>query len=116
MPSDFSISELPDLGSVCVRKVTGRLEADTAQELRKHCADLRETGHNYLALDLSEIQFIASSGVGSLLALTEEFSRVGGGCYMTSLSAATTSVIRLLNLERFLAIYPTAEEAAAIFR
>ncbi|MCP4545041.1 MAG: STAS domain-containing protein [bacterium] len=114
MSKEFSIESLDSLGKTKVIKVTGRLEAVTAQELRDYCQDLHKVGHQHLVLDLSGIAFIASSGVGTLLALTEEFSREGGGLYLTAVSPAAIAVIRLLNLERFLAIYATPEEAVSI--
>ena len=114
MSNDFIIHEHELHGQLWNLRVVGRLEADTAQKLRTHCADMRNQGCRELVLDLSGIDFIASSGVGALLALTEEFGGAGGSLYLAPVSEEVLSVVRLLNLDQFLAIYDSLDAATAI--
>ncbi len=115
MHADFTLSFLNTHGPVTLLKVSGRLDAVAAQELRKHCLDVRQQGHKHLALDLSAVSFVASSGIGTLLALTEEFGK-DGALYLAPISLSVRSVIQLLNLEPYLAIYGSLEEAIAVLR
>jgi anti-sigma B factor antagonist len=115
MPTEFTLTETLREGNVAALAVAGRLDAAAAGGLRRHCTALREAGHRHLALDLSGVSFVASSGVGALLALTEEFG-AEGGLYLAPPSPAVLSVIRLLNLQQFLAIYDSQEEALSIIR
>ena len=64
-----------------------------------------------LIVNLAEVDFVASSGVGSLLALTEEFEEEGLRICFVHLSDVVESVIKLLNLDSFLTILE--DEAAA---
>jgi anti-sigma B factor antagonist len=71
---------------------------------------VRRSGKN-LVLNLAGVSFIASSGVGALLALMEEF-RKGPGCLrLVEVSPAVRSVVKLLNLERFLSIDGSEQQA-----
>lgn len=111
MQAEYTLSPLSTKGPVAVVEVSGRLDAIAAQELRKRCLEARQLGHQQLALDLGQVSFIASSGIGALLAMTEEFGKVGGGLYLAPISPAVRSVIQLLNLAPYLAIYESREAA-----
>jgi anti-anti-sigma factor len=115
MHADFTLSPLYPKGPVALFHVGGRLDAVAAQELRKRCLEARQLGHKHVALDLSAVSFVASSGVGTLLALTEEFGK-DGALYLAPISLPVRSVIQLLNLEPYLAIYESLEEAIAVLR
>ncbi len=114
MSEQFTISELEIDGRASLLNIAGRLDAQAATTLRKHCTQLWEEGHRNIALDLSAVSFIASSGGGVLLALTEELGKQGGNLYLAPVSQAVLSVIRLLNLEQFLAIHESREAAISV--
>jgi len=88
MSEQFTISTVEQEGRASLLNVGGRLDAIAAVALRKCCSDLWESGHRNIALDLSEVSFIASSGVGVLLALTEELGKQGGNLYLAPVSPA----------------------------
>jgi len=90
---------------------TGSLDARSAPELMSQCAMVRAAGR-HLVLNLSAIEFIASSGVGVLLALVEEFRNSRTRVLICEASPAILSVVKLLNLEAFLNLSPG--EALAI--
>jgi len=115
MLADFTLSPLGTSGPVASIDVGGRLDAGAAQDLRKRCLDARTLGHKHLTLDLSQVSFVASSGIGALLALTEEFAK-DGALYLAPISPAVRSVIQLLNLEPYLSIYESREAALAVLR
>jgi len=116
MPNEFTISPLEVDGRLSKLRILGRLDADSALELRDYCERLRNQGHRQLVLDMSEVTFVASGGLGTLLALTEEFGESGGTLYLAPISDAVRSVVRLLNLEQFLAIYDSVEDVAVLAR
>lgn len=91
-------------------RVAGRLDARSVPALLAQCADVRASGRN-LIINLSRVEFIASSGVGTLLSVTEEFKKAGRTVRFASPSTPVLTVIQLLNLEPFLPIDSTEEEA-----
>ena len=77
MSPDFTIDIADPRAGIAVVRVAGRLEARAAQELRRRCSDLRDSGRTKILINLSGISFVASSGIGTLLALTEESKESG---------------------------------------
>ena len=91
-------------------RVHGCLDASSASAFVQKCQAAQNTGKN-LVLNLSGVSFIASSGVGALLALAEQVEDNSGSLKLVTLSTAVDSVIRLLNLDQFLSILPTEQDA-----
>jgi len=116
MPKEFAISPLETKGRLSRLRILGRLDAESALELRNYCERLRDQGYRNLVLDMSDVTFVASGGLGTLLALTEEFGEAGGCLYLAPVSDAVTSVVKLLNLDQFLAIYSSYEDVSMVVR
>ena len=112
MLDDFAITNETSRGKTVLMRVTGRLDAKSAPALMNRCADVRTSGNN-LILNMESISFVASSGIGALLALAEQFKESTGKVRIASPSAAVESVIKLLNLDQFLDIDPTEDKAFA---
>ena len=113
MSDQFWIKESDMALPTAVLKIGGRLGAKPAKQLRIFCESLRDKGFRHLVVDMSEISFIASSGVGALIVMTGEFSIKGGSVRFVSLSPSVRRVIRLLNLDRFITIDASEEAALA---
>ena len=111
-PDEFVVSPAVPSGAVTVLRATGRMHAKGAQSLHRQCAELRALGHQHIAVVLSDVTFVSSSGVGVFLASTEEFRHVGGSFHLVAPSPAVEAVIDLLNLRRFLAIAPDVSAVA----
>jgi len=102
-------SEVHESGT-CILSVVGRLDAHTAAQLLKRCR-YETSPQGRLVLNLAAVPFIASSGVGALLALAEEHRQSGGELRIAEPSEAVASVVRLLNLDQFLPLDATVGEA-----
>ena len=110
MPEAFRIEGPVESGRFAVLRVWGHLNAATAAELLDRARLLRDQSRPLL-VNLSGVSFIASSGVGALLALGEEYREAELEICYVELSSAVESVIKLLNLDAFLAIASSEEEA-----
>lgn len=110
MSDELVVVEGSRRGRTALLRVRGRLDARTAPSLLEAASVVRERGEN-LVLDLSAVTFMASSGLGSLLSLAEDFRQRDLRMRLASPSPAVDSVIRLLNLHEFLAIDATEEAA-----
>ena len=115
MNTDFEIESIAASTETTVLRVRGRLDARSAPVLNARCAEVRERGQ-HLVLNLSRVTFVASSGIGALLALVEEFSSSRSAVRLAAVSPAVHSVITLLNLDQFLCIDATEDESAAALR
>lgn len=96
-----------------VLHLSGRLEAAGAQRLRQQCLGLRGQGMLRIVLELSGLTFVASSGLGTFLLLTEEFGHAGGKVVLAAPGESVLSVIKLLNLDKFLNIEESLDRAIA---
>jgi stage II sporulation protein AA (anti-sigma F factor antagonist) len=110
MPDPFQIVSGPESDKVVVLRVSGNLDSTTSTELARHCAELARPDRS-LVLNLQAVGFIASSGVGALLATAERLLESGGSLHLVALSPPVESVIHLLNLESFLQIHDTEDDA-----
>ena len=111
MAAEFWIEERQLQLPIAVLKIGGRMGANPAKELRTRCSELKERGFENLVIDMSEVTFIASSGVGALVVLTGEFSIRGGSTHFVALSPPVQRAIELLNLAQFLAVHDSERDA-----
>lgn len=103
--SDEPEASVPQVhGRFQVLALRGRLDAAAAQAIQKQCSALRLDGVKHVALELSKVTFVSSSGLGVFLALTEEFKEANGSFHLVAPSNTVAAVIKLLNLHRFLSI------------
>jgi anti-sigma B factor antagonist len=109
MPEGFTIATVT-LGQVTVLRVGGRLDARTTPQLLAGCSKARKPG-GQVVLNLAEVSFVSSSGVGALLAIAEEARLSGGGLRISPPSTAVRSAIELLNLDQFLTIDESEQQA-----
>lgn len=112
MHENLTVTTGPEHGRTSVLRVQGRLDNKTAGMLIARCDKVRLGGHN-LVLNLADVSFIASSGIGALLSMAEQFRSDSAKLGFAAVSPAVESVVALLNLDRFLPIYRTEEEALA---
>ncbi len=112
MNDDFDIRAVEEGTRRTVLRVHGELDAGSSPLLVERCTRERAAGRSVI-LNLSGVTFIASSGVGALLALVEEFRETPASLHLVSPSAPVVSVIRLLGLDQFLPINPSEEAARA---
>ncbi len=110
MPDLFQIQCAQPDPRTDVLRVVGRLDSSSAPQLVQQCSVVRGAEHD-LVLNLEGVTFIASSGVGAILAVAEQFREAGKGMRLVALSPPVDSVIRLLNLDQFLPIDATENEA-----
>jgi len=110
MPETFDITSVESPGGTTVLRVSGQLDSKSAPVLLSRSGMIRN-GSQSLVVNLAAVSFIASSGVGALLALVEQFRESGGKVRFVALSSAVDSVIRLLNLDQFLTIDQTESDA-----
>lgn len=106
----FSVT-VEDDGDPVVIRVEGDLDSFTAAGLRQ--AFGRVLGRPGTIVDISEVPFVDSSGLGALLGGIRRVREAGG---TVAVCCATTSVLRLLSLtgmDRAVTVAATAAEARA---
>src|SRR5262245_19271873 len=109
MPESFEIIEGETRGRAAVARVRGRLDAGGVQLLLAHTSKVLATDRN-LVLNLSEVSFIGSSGIGALLVTVELYRQQHHDVRIVAVSQAVALVIQVLNLVRFLPLEDSEED------
>ncbi len=110
MTETFRIDAGPEDPRAVRLRVVGRLDSASADRLARRCAEVKGAGR-HLVLNLEQVSFIASSGIGALLAIAEQFRESGAELRLVALAPSVDSVIRLLNLDQFLNIQASEDDA-----
>lgn len=96
-----------------VVSVSGRLDAGTAPELEKNCANLISEGGKKLVLELSALEYVSSAGLRSVLAVAKKLKAAGGSLSLCGLSGLVQEVFSIAGFDSFLPVFDTVENAIA---
>jgi anti-sigma B factor antagonist len=88
-----------------------RLDAHNSDELKTEMSRLFESGTKNLVVDLKEVRFIDSSGLGVLVSGFKNASTHQGSIKLCSLQTQVKSMFELTRLQRVFDIYQTIDEA-----
>ncbi|QSJ20391.1 STAS domain-containing protein [Nostoc sp. UHCC 0702] len=91
-------------------RLTGLLDAFSEPTFRKVLEGKVDEGPKHIILDLSKIDFVDSSGLGALVQLAKK-AQNGGGTLQIVSNARVTQTVKLVRLEKFLALQPSVEVA-----
>lgn len=93
-------------------RLTGLLDAFSEPTFRKVMEKCVEEGPKHLILDLSKIDFVDSSGLGSLVQLVKKAQGVEGSVQIVT-NARVTQTVKLVRLEQFLSLQTSVDAAVA---
>jgi anti-sigma B factor antagonist len=111
----FEINSGPGPDDVFVVRVTGEVDMSHEEELRGELRTAVAAEAKGIVVDLTECEFIDSSGVRALL-LSREAQHPEDGAERLAVAASSEQIIRILSvmgIDRVIPIRPTVEEAAA---
>jgi|RhiMethySRZTD1v2_1073278.scaffolds.fasta_scaffold26006_2 anti-anti-sigma factor len=93
-PRPFEVASA-DSGQWCRLTVGGDVDVDTAPRLRQAVADALVRGRRHVAVDMSHVSFLDSTGLTALLTARQDAIAAGGSL---QLSGASAAVVRLLEI------------------
>jgi anti-sigma B factor antagonist len=101
------------LGGVTIVDISGRIQlGEESAALRNLVCDLLSNGHKKILFNLSEVNYIDSSGLGHLVGAFTSVRKQGGDLKLLNL---TKNVHNVMQLTRLYTIFETMDnEAAAI--
>ena len=92
-----------------------RLDAHNSEELKTELHRLFESGTKDLVIDLKEVRFIDSSGLGVLVSGFKNASTRQGALKLSALQTQVKSMFELTRLQRVFDIFQTVDEALESF-
>ncbi len=100
-------------GQTTVISVDGdRIDASMAMEFRQQLRDIIDAGQRELVLDLSNVDFIDSSGLGAIVGAFKHLGNAGH-FVLAGLSEPVLQLFALTRMDRVFQIYPDVAAAAA---
>jgi anti-anti-sigma factor len=94
-----------------VLRVEGRLDVNTAAEFDRQVQDCLGPDDKEVMLDLSELEFITSAGLRSVLGLHKKLKARDGQLGLCGLKNVVAEVFAISGLSFVLPIYDTLDEA-----
>ncbi len=112
----FEINSGPGPDDVYVVRVRGEVDMSHEDELRGELRNAVATGSNGIVVDLTECEFIDSSGVRAVLLSREAQNSDEEDSEHLAVAASSEQILRILGvmgIDRVIPIRPTVEKAAA---
>ncbi|MBB5021007.1 STAS domain-containing protein [Desulfurispira natronophila] len=92
-----------------------RLDAHNSNELKEHIQTQLENSVTHIVVDLSQVRFLDSSGLGALVTGFKNARSSDGDLKLTGIAAQVESILKLTRLYRVFPIYNNIDEAIAGF-
>jgi anti-sigma B factor antagonist len=103
------ICEKRETGSLV--QVNGRMDAVSAPAFEKECIEVIDGGETKVVVDLSDLEYISSAGLRSILASAKKAKKVGCTMQFCGLSGMVQEVFQVSGLGTMFTVTATAEEA-----
>ncbi|AFY72468.1 anti-anti-sigma factor [Synechococcus sp. PCC 7502] len=89
-----------------VLEPAGLIDNAGGNKLRRQVTDLLEAGAEIILLDLTNITFMDSSGLGSLVAILQRVRTKNAKLYLSSLNDQVRIIMELTRMDKVFDIYP----------
>lgn len=98
-----------------VVRLAGRLDFLSSGEARQRFVEAVASGQRALVVDLGEVLFIDSSGLGALIGGLKAARQAGGDLRIARAGEQARAVLSLTSLDRVFRMYDTVDDALAAF-
>ncbi len=102
-------------GVVILHLKEERLDAHNSGDLKALLLETFQQGHKNILIDLKDVRFIDSSGLGALVSGFKNAISNQGGLKLSSLQTQVRSMFELTRLHRVFEIFPSTTEALENF-
>lgn len=96
---------------IAVLKLSGRLDLASGSALKDEIKKYLEKNTTSIHLNLAHVEFINSSGLGSLVSIMKEIRLLKGRFTLSDLASYVREIFEITQLSHIFEIYATEEEA-----
>jgi anti-sigma B factor antagonist len=107
------IQNVRQSNAVTIVDIGGRFDAASAAAVRDRLHQLIEEGHSRLVLNLSQMEFIDSAGLGALVSCLRRAAADGGDLRLAEVPAFCRSIFELTRLTRVFSVGEDEAQAVA---
>jgi anti-anti-sigma factor len=104
--------DVEERSGVKVIRLHGELVGDADDTFLNQMTDLLDDAHPRVVLDLTEVSFISSAGLGDLVRLTAQVNTREGRLALSNLAPFIEGVLETTRLDKFFEVFATADDAA----
>ena len=90
------------------------LDASVAEEFKHDMGPVLDANPR-VVLDMSQLEFVDSAGLGAILSCLRKLSAAGGDLKLCGLTKPVRAVFEISRMHRIFDIFPTQEEAVQAF-
>mgnify|MGYP001194714115 CR=1 FL=1 len=101
---------------VFVLVADGGINRENAKSFTEDVESMVANGFSKLIIDCSKLDYISSTGLGTLLVLHKRMKAAGGDVKLCSLKGIVTQALQLIRLDHLFGIYPDLGQARLAFR
>lgn len=88
----------------------GEVDLASAPQLRRGIYEVIDQGHQKVAIDLSEVEFMDSTGLGVLIGGLKRLRESGGSMVLVGIRPAVGRVFEITGLDRIFTIHDSLAE------
>ncbi len=103
------------IGDVTVVELHGEhLDAGVAEEFKHDIAPVLDANSKVI-LDLSQLQFVDSAGIGAILSCLRRLNAAGGDLKLSGVTKSVRGTFEITRMHRLFDIFTTRDEAVRAF-
>jgi len=103
------------LQNVWVLKPVGRIDASCSDQIKDKVLSLIDASQTSLLIDLGEVDFIDSSGLGTLVSSLNSIKKAGGKLKICDIQENPKQVFEMTRLDRVFEVFDGQDEALDSF-
>jgi len=103
------------IGDVSIIDVAGKNPGDRSVSIREEVDRLHATGHTRIVLNLAELEYLDSSGLGELVSCTMNAAQLGRPLKVAAMTRRLSGMLRVMRLASTFDIYETVDAAVASY-
>ncbi len=88
----------------------GSIDNNNSAEFDYLISTLINGGVKRIIIDINDLQYIDSTGIGLLILLTKKLRKENGQIAITRFTAQILTILKPINIEKFIEFFPTVEE------
>ena len=102
-------------GDILVIEADGELDAETAETFTRKVEQIVAGGAKQLVVDCTLLDAVSSAGVSAIMFLNRRMQQCGGDVKLAGVKGLVRDVLKVMRLDRVLAIYDTVADARRAF-
>ncbi len=91
--------------------VAGDVDLHTASTLRERAVSVVEEGIPHLVLDLSQVDFVDSTGLSALIGLLHAAQKANGSVRLAAVPDRLVRMVNMTGISQLLPVHPTVADA-----